>query len=97
MASVYGTGRAESHRAPHACGHGPAPGADRCVRIGPGLRTIPSMTIGEYVTKKLITASPGGSVKGAFPSMRSHRVRHLPVVDDDLLRALEELLQQPAE
>jgi acetoin utilization protein AcuB len=43
------------------------------------------MKVSKYMTRKLITASPGMSVKDAFLIMRRHRVRHLPVVDGDKL------------
>ncbi len=40
------------------------------------------MKVSKYMTSKLITASPDMSVKDAFLMMRSHRVRHLPVVNE---------------
>ena len=43
------------------------------------------MRISKYMTRKLITATPQMSVKQAFLTMRTHRVRHLPVVDGDHL------------
>lgn len=43
------------------------------------------MKVSKYMTQKLITAKPDMSVKQAFLTMRSHRVRHLPVVDGDEL------------
>ena len=43
------------------------------------------MRISKYMTRKLITATPHMSVKQAFLTMRTHRVRHLPVVDGDHL------------
>jgi acetoin utilization protein AcuB len=43
------------------------------------------MKVSKYMTQKLITATPEMSVKQAFLTMRSHRVRHLPVVDGDRL------------
>jgi acetoin utilization protein AcuB len=43
------------------------------------------MKISKYMTTKLITATPEMTVKDAFLSMHSHRVRHLPVVEDDQL------------
>jgi len=39
------------------------------------------MKVSKYMTQKLITASPDMSVREAFLIMRTHRVRHLPVVD----------------
>jgi acetoin utilization protein AcuB len=39
------------------------------------------MKISKYMTRKLITTQPEMTVKQAFLTMRSHRVRHLPVVD----------------
>jgi acetoin utilization protein AcuB len=39
------------------------------------------MKVSKYMTQKLITASPDMSVKQAFLVMRTHRVRHIPVVD----------------
>lgn len=43
------------------------------------------MKVSKYMTQKLITATPDMSVKQAFLTMRTHRVRHLPVVDGDQL------------
>lgn len=43
------------------------------------------MKVSKYMTRKLITAKPAMTVKQAFLTMRSHRVRHLPVVDGDTL------------
>jgi len=43
------------------------------------------MKVSKYMTQKLITATPDMSVKQAFLTMRTHRVRHLPVVDGDRL------------
>ena len=38
------------------------------------------MKISKYMTQKLITANPEMSVGQAFLLMRTHRVRHIPVV-----------------
>ena len=43
------------------------------------------MKVSKYMTQKLITATPEMTVKQAFLTMRTHRVRHLPVVDGDRL------------
>ena len=43
------------------------------------------MKVSKYMTQKLITAKPEMTVKQAFLTMRTHRVRHLPVVDGDTL------------
>ena len=43
------------------------------------------MKISKYMTTKLITASPEMTVKDAFLTMHTHRVRHLPVVESDEL------------
>lgn len=43
------------------------------------------MKVSKYMTTKLITAKPGMSVKDAFLVMKTHRVRHLPVVEGDEL------------
>ena len=43
------------------------------------------MHVSKYMTQKLITATPGMSVKQAFLLMRTHRVRHIPVVEEDKL------------
>ncbi len=43
------------------------------------------MNVSKYMTQKLITATPGMSVKQAFLVMRTHRVRHIPVVEDEKL------------
>ncbi len=39
------------------------------------------MKVSTYMTSKLITCTPAMSVKSAYLTMLSHRVRHLPVVD----------------
>ncbi len=38
------------------------------------------MKVSKYMTQKLITANPEMSVDQAFLLMRTHRVRHIPVV-----------------
>ena len=43
------------------------------------------MKISKYMTTKLVTATPEMTVKDAFLAMRSHRVRHLPVLEGDAL------------
>ena len=43
------------------------------------------MKISKYMTRRLITVTPEMSVKDAFLTMRTHRVRHLPVVEGDRL------------
>ncbi len=43
------------------------------------------MNVSKYMTQKLITATPTMSVKQAFLLMRTHRVRHIPVVEGDSL------------
>jgi len=43
------------------------------------------MKVSKYMTQKLITATPEMSVKQAFLLMRTHRVRHIPVVEDSVL------------
>ena len=43
------------------------------------------MKVSKYMTTKPITAAPDMSVKDAFLLMRSHRVRHLPVVEGNKL------------
>ena len=43
------------------------------------------MKVSKYMTRKLITVQPETTVKQAFLTMRSHRVRHLPVVEGDKL------------
>ena len=43
------------------------------------------MKISKYMTTKLITATPEMTVKDAFLSMHTHRVRHLPVVEEGRL------------
>ena len=44
-----------------------------------------SMKVSRYMTQKLITATPDMWVKQAFLLMRTHRVRHIPVVEGDKL------------
>jgi acetoin utilization protein AcuB len=41
------------------------------------------MKVSKYMTQKLIVVAPEMTVKDAFLTMRSRRVRHLPVVDGD--------------
>jgi len=43
------------------------------------------MNVSKYMTQKLITATTDMSVEQAFLLMRSHRVRHIPVVDAENL------------
>ena len=43
------------------------------------------MKVSKFMTQKLITATPGMSVKQAFLLMRTHRVRHIPVVEEEKL------------
>lgn len=43
------------------------------------------MNVSKYMTQKLITATTDISVEQAFLVMRTHRVRHIPVVEDDRL------------
>ena len=43
------------------------------------------MNVSRYMTQKLITATPDMWVKQAFLLMRTHRVRHIPVVEGDKL------------
>jgi len=43
------------------------------------------MNISKYMTQKLITATPGMTVEQAFLLMRTHRVRHIPVVEGETL------------
>jgi len=43
------------------------------------------MKISRYMTQKLITATPEMSVRQAFLLMRTHRVRHIPVVEGEQL------------
>jgi acetoin utilization protein AcuB len=44
-----------------------------------------SMNVSRYMTQKLITATPDMTVKQAFLLMRTHRVRHIPVVEGEKL------------
>jgi len=46
------------------------------------------MKISQYMTSKLIKTTPEMSVKDAFLLMRTHRVRHLPVVEGDKLAGI---------
>jgi len=46
------------------------------------------MKIRQYMTSKLIKTTPEMSVKDAFLLMRTHRVRHLPVVEGDKLAGI---------
>jgi len=41
------------------------------------------MKISTYMTQKLITATPEMTVEQAFLLMRTHRVRHIPVVEGE--------------
>ena len=46
------------------------------------------MKVSKYMTTKLITITPDKSVKDAFLTMQTHRVRHLPVVVGDELKGI---------
>ncbi len=46
------------------------------------------MKVSKYMTTKLIKVTQEMSVKDAFLLMRSHRVRHLPVVEGDSLMGI---------
>ena len=46
------------------------------------------MRVSKYMTQKLIVATSEMSVRQAFLTMRTHRVRHLPVVDGDTLAGI---------
>lgn len=43
------------------------------------------MKISKYMSTRLITTTPGTTVKDAFLTMKANRVRHLPVVEGDTL------------
>jgi acetoin utilization protein AcuB len=43
------------------------------------------MNVSKFMTQKLITATPEMSVEQAFLIMRTHRVRHIPVVEGEAL------------
>jgi acetoin utilization protein AcuB len=43
------------------------------------------MKVSKYMTQKLITATPEMTVEQSFLLMRTHRVRHIPVVDAEKL------------
>ena len=43
------------------------------------------MKVSKFMTTKLITCTPEMTVKSAYLTMISHRVRHLPVVEGDHL------------
>ena len=43
------------------------------------------MKISKYMSTKLVTATPEMTVKDAFLIMRTHRVRHMPVIEADKL------------
>ena len=43
------------------------------------------MNVSKFMTQKLITTTPEISVEQAFLVMRTHRVRHIPVVEKDKL------------
>lgn len=45
-------------------------------------RTHPAAaTVGDLMTRELVTAAPGDSIRHAMEEMTSHRVRHLPILD----------------
>jgi acetoin utilization protein AcuB len=46
------------------------------------------MKVSRYMTQKLITATPEMTVKQAFLLMRTHRVRHIPVVEGEELAGI---------
>lgn len=43
------------------------------------------MKVSRFMTRKLVTVTPDTPVRDAFLTMRSHRVRHLPVLEEDRL------------
>ena len=42
-----------------------------------------TMKVSRYMTAKVITARPDDGIRKTFFRMREHRVRHLPVVDEN--------------
>ena len=46
---------------------------------------VQDVNVSKYMTQKLITATPDMSVEQAFLLMRTHRVRHIPVVEGEAL------------
>lgn len=41
------------------------------------------MKVSQYMSRKLVTASPDEGVRSVFFRMRQERIRHIPVVDGD--------------
>jgi CBS domain-containing protein len=39
-------------------------------------------TVGQLMTRELVTATPTDSIRHAMEEMTRHRVRHLPILDD---------------
>jgi CBS domain-containing protein len=46
---------------------------------------LTQLQVGEFMTSNLITARPEDDVMTAMGLMTTHRVRHLPVIEDDRL------------
>jgi acetoin utilization protein AcuB len=49
-----------------------------------GERPVPEK-VTEYMTRKVVSISPGAGVREAFFKMKEHHIRHLPVVEDSKL------------
>ncbi len=56
---------------------------ERCIRL-PDECDCPS-TVGEVMTKDLVTGSPDDEISYVMAMMTKHRVRHLPVMDGGML------------
>ncbi len=46
------------------------------------------MSVNEVMTRKVVSCAPGNSFVDAANLMRHNRIRHLPIVDDELLVGL---------
>ena len=47
-----------------------------------------TMTVNDVMTRKVVSCAPGNSFVDAANLMRHNRIRHLPIVDDELLVGL---------
>src|SRR4029079_4886293 len=47
--------------------------------------SLESIEVAEVMTKDIVTASPNDSVEDIMGSMTDHRIRHLPVIENDEL------------
>lgn len=65
--------------------------ARRCdaIAVGmPSLEAIGPVLVHEIMTRDVITASPEDDLTSVMATMTRHRIRHLPIVDNDMLAGI---------